>query len=251
LDWLSQYAWIGMLLFARLGAVLMVAPVWGEQMVPPIMRLGMAVLVTAVLAPSLASNAPALPGDAIAGIPLVINEVVIGLILGLGARLMMSALQVAGATAGLASGLGFAQQIDPIASQPAAIFSAFFSLMGVILIMSAGLHRVMIQAAADSYQIFPPGAFPPIGDSSSFMIDAVANSFRLGIQIAAPVLIFSLIFNIALGLISRLIPQVQVFMTAMPLSVMLGLAVIALGLGGGMMMWLEAMETQMRVFTVQ
>jgi flagellar biosynthetic protein FliR len=79
----------------------------------------------------------------------------------------------------------------------------------------------------------------------------VANSFRLGIQIAAPVLIFSLIFNIALGLISRLIPQVQVFMTAMPLSVMLGLAVIALGLGGGMMMWLEAMETQMRVFTVQ
>ena len=251
MDWLAQYAWIGTLLFARLGAVLMVAPVWGEQAMPAMLRLAMALLVTTALAPALAATAPQPPADIIMAIPLIVFEVIIGLILGLGARLMMSALQVAGATAGLASGLGFAQQVDPIASQPAAIFSGFFSLLGLLLIMSAGLHRVMLEAAADSYQIFPPGAFPPIGDASSFMIDAVSNSFRLGIQIAAPVLVFSLIFNIALGLISRLIPQVQVFMTGLPLSIILSLAVIALGLGGGLMMWLEAMETQMRVFTVR
>ncbi len=251
MDWLAQYAWIGTLLFARLGAVLMVAPVWGEQAMPVMLRLAMALLVTAALAPALAATAPQPPADIIAAIPLIVFEVIIGLILGLGARLMMSALQVAGATAGLASGLGFAQQVDPIASQPAAIFSGFFSLLGLLLIMSAGLHRVMLEAAADSYQIFPPGAFPPVGDASSFMIDAVSNSFRLGIQIAAPVLVFSLIFNIALGLISRLIPQVQVFMTGLPLSIILSLAVIALGLGGGLLMWLEAMETQMRVFTVR
>ena len=251
MDWLNQYAWIGALLFARLGAVLMVAPVWGEQVVPMTFRLGLAVLVTATLAPTVAINAPPLPANIINAIPLIINEIIIGLIMGLGARLMMSALQVAGATAGIASGLGFAQQIDPIASQPAAIFSAFFSMLGLVLIMSVGLHRVMIEAAADSYAIFPPGAFPPIGEATQFVINAVSNSFRLGIQIAAPVLIFSLIFNIALGLVSRLIPQVQVFMTALPLSVTLGLAVIALGLGGGMMVWLEAMETQMRLLTVR
>lgn len=251
MDWLAQYAWIGTLLFARLGAVLMVAPVWGEQAMPVMLRLAMALLVTAALAPALAATAPQPPADIIAAIPLIVFEVIIGLILGLGARLMMSALQVAGATAGIASGLGFAQQVDPIASQPAAIFSGFFSLLGLLLIMSAGLHRVMLEAAADSYQIFPPGAFPPVGDASSFMIDAVSNSFRLGIQIAAPVLVFSLIFNIALGLISRLIPQVQVFMTGLPLSIILSLAVIALGLGGGLLMWLEAMETQIRVFTVR
>lgn len=251
MDWLNQYAWIGALLFARLGAVLMVAPVWGEQVVPPTFRLGLAVLVTATLAPSLAANAPAPPANIVNAIPLIISEILIGLIMGLGARLMMSALQVAGATAGIASGLGFAQQLDPIASQPAAIFSGFFSLLGLVLIMSVGLHRVMIEAASDSYLIFRPGAFPPIGDATQFVIDAVANSFRLGIQIAAPVLIFSLIFNIALGLVSRLIPQVQVFMTALPLSVTLGLAVIALGLGGGMMVWLDAMETQMRLLTVR
>lgn len=251
MDWLNQYAWIGALLFARLGAVLMVAPVWGEQSVPATMRLALAIMVTAVLAPGLAAVAPPQPGNFVNAIPLIISEIIIGLILGLGARLMMSALQVAGATAGIASGLGFAQQIDPVASQPAAVFSGFFSLMGLVLIMSAGLHRVMIEAAGDSYAIFPPGALPPIGDATQFVIDAVSNSFRLGIQIAAPVLVFSLIFNIALGLVSRLIPQVQVFMTAMPLSVMLGLAVIALGLGGGLMVWLDAMETQMRLLTVR
>lgn len=251
MDWLNQYAWIGALLFARLGAVMMVAPAWGEQATPPMMRLGVAVLITATLAPTLAGNAPRMPAQITGAIPMIMSEVIIGLILGLGARLMMSALQVAGATVGIASGLGFAQQVDPIASQPAAIFSGFFSLMGVVLVMSAGLHRVMIEAAADSYTIFPPGAFPPIGDASSFVIDAVSNSFRLGIQIAAPVLIFSLVFNVALGLISRLIPQVQIFMTAMPLSVMMSLAVLALGIGGGMMVWLQAMEAQMRVFTVR
>ena len=251
MDWFNQYAWIGALLFARLGAVMMIAPAWGEQTTPPMMRLGLAVLVTATLAPTLAGNAPTMPRDIVGAIPMVITEVIIGLILGLGARLMMSALQVAGATVGLASGLGFAQQVDPIASQPAAIFSGFFSMMGVVLIMSAGLHRVMLEAAADSYVLFPPGAFPPIGDASTFVIDAVSNSFRLGIQIAAPVLIFSLVFNVALGLISRLIPQVQVFMTAMPLSVMLGLAVTALGLGGGMMVWLQEMDRQMHILTVR
>lgn len=251
MEWLNQYAWIGALLFARLGAVMMLAPGWGEQAAPPTLRLAAAVLVTAALAPTLAGSAPAQPANIAAAVPLIAVEIIIGLMLGGGARLMMSALQVAGATVGIASGLGFAQQVDPIASQPAAIFSGFFSLMGVVLIMSAGLHRIMIQAAADSYSIFPVGTFPPIGDASVFVIDAVANAFRLGIQIAAPVLIFSLIFNMSLGLVSRLLPQIQVFMIAMPLSVLLGIAVTALGLGGGMMVWLDEMERTARFMTIR
>jgi flagellar biosynthetic protein FliR len=249
LDWLNQYAWIGALLFARLGAVMMLAPGWGEQAVPATVRLAAAVLATAALAPGLAATAPAMPANAAAAVPLIATEIMIGLLLGGGARLMMSALQVAGATAGIASGLGFAQQVDPLANQQAAIFSGFFSLMGVVLVMAAGLHRIMIEAAADSYTVFPPGAFPPVGDATTYVINAISNAFRLGIQIAAPVLVFSLIFNIAIGLVSRLIPQIQVFMIAMPLSVLLGVAVIALGFGGGLMVWLDEMERQARFLT--
>ena len=251
MDFLNQYAWVGALLFARLGAVLMIAPGWGEQVAPATLRLAAAILVTAALAPTLAGQIPPAPANIVDGIPMILTEVLVGLLLGGGARLLMSALQVAGATVGIASGLGFAQQVDPVASQPAAIFSGFFSLMGVVLVMAAGLHRIMIQAAADSYAMFPAGALPPLGDSITFVIDAVANAFRLGIQIAAPVLVFSLIFNMSLGLVSRLIPQIQIFLIAMPLSVLLGVAVIALGLGGGITVWLEEMERQAHVFTVR
>jgi flagellar biosynthetic protein FliR len=77
----------------------------------------------------------------------------------------------------------------------------------------------------------------------------VSAAFRLGIQIAAPVLVFSLIFNVALGLVARLIPQLQVFMVAMPASVLLGLAIIAMGLGGGFLAWLDAMQREARFLT--
>jgi flagellar biosynthetic protein FliR len=248
-EWVTQYAWVGALLFARLGSVMMLAPGWGENATPATLRLAAALMVTACLAPALAGHAPAQPASIAGGMPLVASEVVIGLIIGGGARLLMSALQVAGATAGIASGLGFAMQIDPIASQSATILSGFFSLMGVVLVMALGLHRIMVQAAADSYVVFPPGAMPPVGDMSTFAIDAVSAAFRLGIQIAAPVLVFSLIFNVALGLVARLIPQLQVFMVAMPASVLLGLAITAMGLGGGLLAWLEAMKNEAQFLT--
>jgi flagellar biosynthetic protein FliR len=245
---LQTWAWIGALLFARLGAVLMLAPGWGEQAAPAQIRLAAALLVTFALAPATAGYAPPLPASIGLAAPLIVSEIFVGLILGGGARLLMSALQVAGATVGLASGLGFAQQVDPIASQPAAIFSGFFSLMGVVLVMSAGLHRVMLEAAAESYALFPPGSPPLFGEASAYALEAVATGFSLGLQIAAPVLIFSLIFNLALGVASRLVPQVQIFLVALPASVLLGVAVTALGLGGGLMVWLEAMERQAGAF---
>lgn len=246
MDWLSQYAWVGALLFARLGAVLMLAPGIGEQTTPTQMRLAAAVLITAALAPSLAGKVPPMPASYAGAIPMIVAEIITGLLMGSGVRILMSALQVAGTVVGISSGLGFAQQLDPIANQPSAVFSVFFSLMGVVLVMAAGLHRATIQAAAESYQVFPPGALPPFGDASMFIIDASANAIKLGIQIAAPVMVFSLIFNIGLGLASRLVPQIQIFMIAMPLSVLLGLAIIALGLGGGLMAWMTEMERQTR-----
>jgi flagellar biosynthesis protein FliR len=247
-DALDQYAWIGALLFSRLGSALMLAPGWGEAAIPVTFRLSAAVLATAALAPALATSAPPMPTTVAAGIPFILTEILIGLILGGGARILMSALQVAGVASGLASGLGFAQQVDPTINQPSAIFSAFFSLVGVVLVMSAGLHRLMIEAAAESYQVFPAGSMPPIGAAADLVLRAVADAFRLGLQIAAPVLVFSVVFNLALGLASRLVPQVQIYLVAMPLSVLLSVAVIALGFGAGMMVWIEAMDREVRQF---
>lgn len=251
MEQLTQYAWIGALLFARLGAVLMLAPGWGEQATPTTIRLSAALLATMALAAGLAPVAPPLPANLGAAVPLIFMEVVTGLILGAGVRLLMSAAQTAGAIVGMGTSLSFAQQVDPIANQQSALFSAFLSLISVVLVLAAGLHRVMISAAAESYELFPPGGMPPWGDVSMYFIDTVANAFRLGVQIAAPVIVFSMLFNASLGMASRLIPQVQMFLVAMPMTVMFGTAVFALGLGGGLMVWLEAMEAQANYFVVR
>jgi flagellar biosynthetic protein FliR len=104
---------------------------------------------------------------------------------------------------------------------------------------------------ADSYTVFPPGAMPPVGPASEYIIGSVSAAFRLGIQIAAPVLIFSLLFNASLAVVARLMPQLQIFMIAMPLSVLLGLAITAIGLGGGMMAWLSEMERETRFLSAR
>jgi flagellar biosynthesis protein FliR len=248
LDWIEQYVWIGALLFTRIGAVLMLAPGWGEVSVPATIRLAAALLATAALAPALAGQAPPPPGDVFAAAPMIASEAAVGIVLASGVRVMMGALQVAGATVGLASGLAFAQQVDPAMGQPSAVFSAFFSLTGLVLVMAAGLHRVMLEAAAASYQVFPPGEIPMLGDAAQHMIAAVSESFKLGIQIAAPVLVFSFAFNLALGLASRLTPQVQMFMVAQPAAVLGSVAILAIGFSGGLMVWLEAVERNVRYF---
>ena len=248
MDQLTQFAWVGALLFTRIGAVLMLAPGWGEQLVPVTFRLAAALLATAALAPVLAANAPPPPANIYGAAPLIVSELATGLILGGAVRLLMSALQVAGAVTGMASGLGFAQQIDPSMGQQSAIFSAFFSLMGLLLVMAAGLHRLMLEAAAASYQTFPPGAPPPLLGASEQIVGAVADAFTLGVQISAPVLIFSFVANLALGLASRLVPQVQMYMVAQPATILGAVAILAFGLGGGLMVWLEAMEEQARLF---
>ena len=246
MEFLSAYAWTGALVFARVGAVLMLAPGWGENAIPTNFRLTAALLAAGVLAPNLGGSLPGLPENALEIVTLVVGEILIGIMFGAGARLMMSALQVAGQVIGMQSGLGFAQQMDPTVGQSGALVGVFLSMTAIVLIFAAGIHRLMLQAAADSYQIFPPGAPLPMGDAAMWGLGAVSSAFKLGLQIAAPIIIFALIFNLAIGLVSRLIPQVQIFFIAMPSQIMIGLSIFALAMGGGLLVWISALERYVR-----
>ena len=250
MDAITTYGWTGLLLFARIGSVLMLAPGWGEAAVPVRFRLTAALLATAVLAPSLSPGMPSAPASMGGTISLVLGELLIGIMFGAGARILMSALQVGGQLIGMQSGLAMAQQFDPTQGSSGALISVFLSMIAVVLMLNAGVHRMMLQAAADSYSVFPPGGTPPVGDAANWGLSAVSAAFRIGLQIAAPVLVFALVFNLALGLISRLIPQVQIFFIAQPAQVIMGLSVTAFVLGGGLLIWIEALERYARFETM-
>lgn len=234
--------WPTALLFARLGAMIMLLPGFGEASIPARVRLGFALVFAIALAPTLASRMPE-PAITAWGMAFQVSgEVLIGLLLGAAARMLLSALATAGQIIGLEIGLAFAQTADPTMTQSGQLLAVFLGVLGVALIFATGLDHMFLQGVAGSYDVIAPGAPVPVGDGAELALDAAATSFRVGFQIAMPLIAAGLIFRVGLGVLSRLIPQIQVFFIALPLQVMGGLVVLALGLSTGMLIWLDSLE---------
>lgn len=227
------------LIFARLGAIVMLIPGIGETFVPARVRLGFAFLFAIVLFPILAGAAPPVPTAVSGAAGAVIKEVLIGLMMGAVLRLFMTSLSTAGEIVSIQTTLSFAQTANPTEAQPSPSLGTFLGLLGLLLIMTTNLHHLFIAAIVKSYVIFPFTRAVPVADAGQLAIETVSRSFGLGLQLSAPVLVFSLVFSIATGLIARVMPQFQVFFVATPLQVLLGLSVFALSLGSIGMVWVD------------
>lgn len=227
LSYLPSLAAAFMLMFARLGTMVMLMPGLGERGIPVRIRLVIAVVLTLAFMP-LYRNSYAL--DLNAGwapvIGLLLQEVVIGAMLGLTARLALSALQIAGTTVAHQLGLGMATTIDPSQDQQGVLFSNFFGMLGIALIFATDMHHLMIGALDESYRLFKPGVELPTGDIAELVLSTIAGAFKVGIQLAAPFLVFGLLFNVGLGVLARLMPQLQVFFLGLPVSIMLGYIIL-------------------------
>jgi flagellar biosynthesis protein FliR len=234
--------WAAALLFARVGGMIMLLPGFGEPAIPARVRLSFALLLAIALAPALAERVPAPAATAWGMAAQVVSEILIGVMLGGAARILVSALATAGQAIGVEIGIAFAQTADPTMTQSGQLISVFLGVMGVALIFATGLDHMFLEGVVGSYELIAPGAPPPVGDAAQLALDATASSFRVGFQIAAPLIAAGLIFRVGLGVLSRLIPQIQVFFVALPLQIMGGLVVLALGLSSGMLIWLESLD---------
>jgi flagellar biosynthesis protein FliR len=223
-----------LLTFARVGTMVMLLPGVGEMSVPTRMRLTIALVLTAILLP-LHEKAYTIDLTVLGPVLLMLGqEMLIGAVLGITARLAISALQVAGSVVAQQLGLGFVTSVDPTQNQQGVLVGNFLTVLGVTLIFATDLHHLIIAALNDSYTLFKPGEVPLTGDMAQHVARAVTTSFRIGIQLSAPFLVFGLLFNLGLGVLSRLMPQMQVFFIGLPLSIMLGLALLLLVLGAMM-----------------
>jgi flagellar biosynthetic protein FliR len=220
-----------LLTFARVGSMAMVLPGIGEMNLPATVRLAMALVLAAILMP-LHRNAYAVDLKALGPVLVVaVEEIAIGLVLGLTARLAISALQVAGFVVAQQLGLGFVTAVDPTQNQQSLLLANFLTVLGVALVFATDLHHLAIVAINDSYAIFKPGEMPLTGDVAQHITTVIATAFRIGIQLSAPFLVFGLLFNLGLGILSRLMPQMQVFFIGMPLSILLGFGLLILVIG--------------------
>ncbi len=251
LDWLPQTAFIFMLVFSRVGTMLMLAPALGESTIPARIRLGFALVFSLVTFPLVAPQMPPLPGNVVSMGTMVLREVAIGLILGGIARMVVMATQTAGAVIAFQAGLSMATASDP--SQPGvqgAIIGNFLTLLGVALVFATDLHYLVLAAIHDSYTYFPPGGDLMLADSAMAAVEAAAKGFSVGVQMAAPFIVFGLVFYLGLGLLARLMPQLQVFFIAMPANVGIALVLLMVLLVSMMGWYLSHFADQFATFTV-
>jgi flagellar biosynthetic protein FliR len=220
-----------LLTFARVGTMVMMMPGIGEMNMPARVRLTIALMLTAILLPA-HQAAYTINLSALGPVILMLfQEIVIGAVLGLTARLAISGLQVAGSVIAQQLGLGFVTAVDPTQNQQGLLVGNFLAVLGIALIFATDMHHLVIAALNDSYYIFAPGEVPIVGDIARHITQVVAGSFKIGIQLSAPFLVFGLLFNLGLGVLSRLMPQMQVFFIGLPLSILLGLLLLLFVIG--------------------
>jgi flagellar biosynthesis protein FliR len=228
-----------MLVFARVGAMVMLLPGLGESNIPVRIKLAIALLLALIILPLHRAdyhvNMDALP----ALLVMLIYEILIGIVLGATARVTLAALQVAGAVIAQQLGLGFVTSVDPTQGQQGVVIGNFLTLLGITMLFATDSHHLVIAALNDSYSIFSPGELVPSGDVAALATRAFTAAFKIGMQLSAPFLVFGLVFNVGLGVLARLMPQMQVYFVGVPLSILAGFLIFSVVLAAMMGSFLD------------
>ena len=246
---LSGIVVVYLLVFARVGAMVMLLPNIGEAGIPSRVRLLLAVAISFYMAPGVSSAYhDTAPATSMGLALLILQETTVGILVGAMARIIMSALNIAGFLIATQTGLAYAQTLDPTQNTQGATMGNFLSLLGTLMVFLTNLHHMAIGAIAGSYKMLPPGGHLPTGDMAQLTINLVSGSFALGFQLAAPFLVFGFAVYAGLGLLAKLMPQLQIFFVAVPINIACGFLIFLAMLGAMMTIFLNFYATQMAVF---
>ena len=137
---------------------------------------------------------------------------------------------------------------DPIAEQQSSLISTFLSLLGMVLIVITDLHHLLIRGVVESYSLFQVGQPLLVGDFSEVLARRVADSFKLGVQLASPFMLVALVYYIGLGILGRLMPVLPVFIVALPAQIVGQIGFLAIILSALMMYFMRSFEESIIVF---
>ena len=247
-DLLPAEIFAALLIFVRLGAAMLLLPGFGESYVQIRVRLLLSLTITLLVTPVLAPGLPSMPTSVLPLLLLIVGESFIGLFIGSIARLMLAALSIAGMVISMMSSLANAMTNDPTAAQQGSIVSALLTTTALLLIFITDLHHLLLAAIIDSYQLFPAGEVPPIGDMASLFTLFTGQIFLLGFQISSPFIAIGCIFYLGLGLLARLMPTMQIFFVALPVQIAIGLVTLMITLPVAMGWFLGAFQNSLLPF---
>lgn len=226
----------------------MMLPALGETSVPPRVRLFLSLSISLIIYGLIRTTIPIMPVSPVALGVLLVCEVLVGVMMGLSIRLLVSSLHIAGTVMAMQSGLAMAQAFDPAQGGQSSLVATFMTLLGVTLVFVTDLHHLMISAMYNSYNLFPIGGEIIVGGFAELITETVANAFKLGIQMAAPIIVYALVFNAGLGVIARLVPSLQVFFVAIPINITMGFVILAVVIAASMAWYLDKLQASLEAF---
>ena len=247
-EFLKLNIFVFFLIFARMGTVLMFIPGLGSTRIFARSRLFLALAISFLLTPILAGHLPALPKTPIELGFLVAGEIVAGAFLGLVVRAMFTATQTAGVVIAFVSAMANTMVYDPVVEQQSAVVAGFLGTIANLLLFVTNMHHLLIEAMVESYNLFQPGIVFNIGDMVHLFARQIADTFKLGVQLASPFLVVSLAYYMGLGVLTRLEPQIPIFFVAMPLQIVISIIVLALTVGGIMVVFLSHVQDSLQPF---
>lgn len=234
--------------FTRIGTAMMIMPGIGDSYVSANIRLYIALGLSVVLTPVMQVFMPSpLPPFGVI-FAIIGMEFIVGLFIGTIARILISALDTAGMVISMMSGFANAQVFNPSMATQGSIVGAFLSTAGVALLFALNLHHLLIYGLVESYHLFPLGGIPDTGGMAELISRAVSSAFYVGFQIAVPFVVVGLLVYIGMGVLARVMPQIQVFLIALPLQIMLALVTLMLTISAGLMFWAAQFENGMMYF---
>jgi flagellar biosynthetic protein FliR len=228
------------MVMARVGGAMALLPGLGEPQPPAMVRVGLAFGVTALLLPGLASSIPQVPEASIQAAAMVAAELVTGLWLGWLARLLVLALPIAGQFIGYMMGISNVLQPDPILGGQSTPISNLLGIAAPLTVLVSGLYALPLMALAGSYGLIPAGSMLPAADSAETAVRAVGVAFGIAVRLASPFILVGIVWHVATGLLTRLVPRLQVYFIVMPAQLLGGMLLLAVLITALLSAWEES-----------
>jgi flagellar biosynthetic protein FliR len=221
---LAPQAALFMLIATRLSAMFIVAPVFSARMIPARVKAGLVIIISYITLPIVAAEGGTVPEGVVGFATLAVKEAIIGFAFGLVAQFMFAAFQTAGAFIDVTAGFAIAQTFDPTTNVAASILGRWYNLVAITTFLSLGGHQLLVAGVVRSFVLAPPLANPDLNAVVIGVLDRADDILLVVVQIGAPLIGALLITDITLGVISRSVPQMNVFIVGLPLKIIVALA---------------------------
>jgi flagellar biosynthesis protein FliR len=215
-----------LLIFLRVASIIFSAPILDTTSIPVVFKAGLAFAVSILLLPTVAVTATIKDLTLLTFVIGVVSEIAIGITIGLSVKLLFAGIQLAGQIAGYQMGLAVANVVDPASSMQIPLLAQFYNLTAMLVFLAINAHHMFFKALVDSYRIIPPLSVHIGPRLVGMMMQLGGNMFEIAIKVGAPLIAVMLVVSVGLGLVARTVPQIQIFIVAMPLQILIGLVIM-------------------------